>query len=262
MEKVNVKSAIAFVESLSLGNTSGLATAATESLGDAVKTDGSEDAVVVGSQIVEFAEQLNTNVRQHVSNTFLLAKLTADLEVQNTNSKSNWYPKYYETLTRTGWTIEAADGATRTFKETNLEVHKQIIPFLTLYFGPAISSASLILELLKNLDEMDADTPWITLFQRTTQQVTANQFMVSYIGANSDNQPTMKLAQFELVGKKDISQLLFFKLQETSISLSSLSKTFSANEALFEQLKDVVRDKVDEFTVDHVRAIDLSELRS
>jgi len=263
MHETNLKSAIGYVESIDLSNIKIADSASNlESLGevDPTKLSGKEDALVVGSQIVEFASQLSPEMRLHVSNTFLLAKLTADLEVQKTGSESNWYPKYFEILTRTGWTVETATGVKDSFEATNLQVNKQIIPFLTLLFGPAVSAGSLILNLLENLDEMDKATPWITLFERNARQLTANQFQVSYVAADSNDNPAMKLAQFELTAEKQITQVLFFKLQETSVSLTGLSKTFSANESLFTTLKDTVKNKISRFTTDYISEIDLDQL--
>lgn len=124
-----------------------------------------QQAVVVGSQIAEFAARVPLNLRPQISNSFLLAQLAANKQLSGGGDSQAWYSKYCEVLANTGWVMETNAFNERDVAGSTLQVHKEILPVIVAALGPAAATAAIITAALDGLEKMSRDSPWITLFQ-------------------------------------------------------------------------------------------------
>lgn len=215
-------------------------------------------AVTIGSQIAEFAAAVPAEMRPHISNSFLLAQLAANKELEKTNGGTEaWYKKYLEVLSNVGWVRESQSFSLREISGTGLQVHKQILPVIAAALGPAAAAAAVVTAVLKGLADMNKDSPWITLFDHESQRASANQFQIAHADAGPDGRPTMSLFCFELNAKRSITQVLFFKFDQTKASLRHFSAKLSVNEAVFDGVKGVVENRIADYLAGYVTAIDI-----
>lgn len=206
---------------------------------------GVEQVVTVGSQISEFAKSVPEDLRESIDNSFLLAQLAANFEIdENGGGTIEWYDKYIEVLEHAGWVTETRGDTMRKIDGSALKVHKEIIPVLTAALGPAAAAASVVVKVLEGLEAMNQDQPWITLFDRESQRATANQFQISYVEVDVEQIPRLTLASFELNAKRSVTQVLFFKFSDSSAKLAHFEAKLSINQTVFDAGKAIIADRL------------------
>ena len=261
------KSAISFLESLELpetpAQTLGVTAAELESEGfesadlpaPPSYDGGIEQAVTVGSQIAGFSDEVPVELRPQIANSFLLAQLAANRHIEDSGGNAtDWYHKYIEVLSNVGWLVEGDASAVRSVEGSVLEVHKEIISVITVALGPMAAAAPIILAVLNGLKNMSKDDPWITLFNRESQRASANQFQISYASVDGQN-PRITLACFELDAHKTVTQVLFFKFDDSHASLKQFESKMSVNGAVFDTVNSVVEDKIKDYIHGYVTDI-------
>ena len=216
-----------------------------------------DQTVTVGSQLAGFAAGIDAELRQNISNAFLLAQLAANRRIEDTGgSPKDWYKMYISVLTNIGWTLEGNASAERDITGTTLQVHEQIIPVITAALGPAASAASTIISILNGLKEMNKDTPWITLFHRESQRVRANQFQVSY-ATKEGMKPRITLLGFEFEAEKSVTQVLFFTFGSSEAKLKNFEVKLSLDEDVFAIVKDQIKAKIANYITGYVSDIEI-----
>lgn len=215
------------------------------------------DSVAVGSQIAAFAEGFDHSLREPIANAFLLAQLAADKLVEKTGGDTEiWYKEYVRVLGGLGLIDEDRSVTFKEISGTTLEVHKEIIPVLTAVMAPAVAAASALLAVLDGLAAMDKNSPWITLFDRTSQRAQANQFQISYADI-VDGVPVISLAAFVLQAERSVVQVLFFRFSDSDAKLRHFSKRMTINTSRFNSGKNAIAQKLAERTQDFIADIDI-----
>jgi hypothetical protein len=166
---------------------------------------------------------------------------------------ARWYQRYVDVLVNIGWVIETNVVTQRDVSGHNLSVHEEIIPVVTAALGPVAASASVI-ALLKGLANMNKDLPWITLFERESQRVSANQFQISYTKIENGT-PRITLVGFELDASGSVTQVLFFKFGASHASLKHRDIKIAVNATLFGQVADTIAARVKTFVTQYIADI-------
>ena len=222
------------------------------------KVKDSDQAVVIGSQLAEFAADVPFELRPLISNSFLLAQLAAKKAIEQSGGGTReWFEKYVDVLTSIGWVGEGIAEAGHEVIGSTLQAHKEIITALTTALGPAAATASIVLAALKGLREMSEKSPWITLFDRQSQTRTVQQFQIAYARATQAAAPEIILACFELSASASVTQILFFKFSSSDAKLHHRQAKLSMNETVFEAVKDVVKEKLADHVSNLIRTIDI-----
>lgn len=219
-------------------------------------TSDVDQAVTIGSQIAEFAANVPAELRPQISNSFLLAQLAANREIQdNGGGTKEWYDRYVDVLANIGWLVESNQESVREVTGSSLEVHKEIIPVLTAALGPAVAARTVIISVLNGLAEMDKDQPWITLFDSESQRASANQFQIAYAAVDENSKPRISLVCFELNASRSITQVLFFKFSTSSAHLRHFGAELGINPAVFESTKGIVENRIAQYVASYVADI-------
>ncbi len=217
----------------------------------------SQQAVVIGSQIAEFEAGIPAAMRSQISNSFLLAQLAAKKMIsQNGGGAREWFEKYVDVLTSIGWIGEGIAVAGHEVRGDTLQAHKEIVTVIATALGPAAAAASVVLAALNGLKEMTENSPWITLFDRQSQSKTVQQFHCARPGGGQ-RCTCRGLGLFRTFGvgishPGAVLQVLFVQCQ-TAPSSSQLSM----NEAAFDEVKDLVKEKIAEHVSGMISAIDI-----
>ena len=234
----------------------GTRAAETEQPAVTFRNDG--QALAVGSQIAEFAENVPVKIRPAISNSILLAQLAANKAVKdNTGTSAAWRESYRNVLLNTGWLFEGSSMGMEEIKQDGLEVHKAIIPVLAAVLGPAVAAAAIVTTVLKGLQSMNEDAPWITLFNRESRRAKVSQFQIGYVQAPNAAVPKMSTIFFELEVTKNVTQVLFFKFSGAKGSLFYSNTDLSLNSSLAGDLGDAVRKKVAAYASTFIQEIQI-----
>lgn len=217
---------------------------------------GVDQVVTVGSQLAEFERSFPAELRPHAANSFLLAQLAADKYLADHGGNStNWYNLYTTVLGRIGWNIESRDSSLKVVNAASLRVHQQLIPLLVSALGPAAAASSLIIDVLKGLENIDKNQPWMALFDQESQRAAANQFQISYGSVDPDGVPRLRLSGFELDAGAGVTQVLFFKLSTATATLRQFSIDVSANGPIIESIAPVVASRIEAYVASYVMSV-------
>jgi hypothetical protein len=217
-----------------------------------------DQAVTVGSQIAGFAANVPADIRPQISNSFLLAQLAANRDIQdNGGGTKEWYEKYVEVLTKIGWLLEDKQESMRQVSSSDLNLHKEVIPLLVTVLGTSLPAAVVVTSVLKSLSEMNKNQPWITLFDRESQRASANQFQVSYASVDEKGFPRISLVCFVLDASRSVTQVLFFKFSATNATISHFGAELGINPTVFDRSIQVVENRITDYVANYVENIEI-----
>ena len=158
-----------------------------------VQFGSDKEAVAVGAQVTEFTRRVTPTQRTAVADCLLLAQLAANKATAQNPDQMAWYRKYVEVLENIGWTVDSLSLEDKQIEHVDLDVHKAIIPVLAELLGPAVAAVSLVIGVLKGLQEMDRDKPWITVFERASQHASGAKFQFGFVDATGDENPSVAI---------------------------------------------------------------------
>ena len=251
----SVDSAVDFVQSLDLP----YAGPQLEGVAEPVTFSDKPEVATVGAQVTEFSAQVAPPQRAAVADCLLLAQLAANKATTGNPDQMAWYRKYVEVLQNIGWTVEEMTLQERQLEDTGLDVHKAIIPVLAAVLGPAVAVASMIIAVLKGLQEMDNSSPWITLFDRASQHASGATFQFGYVDATPGADPAIaiKLLAVAIDANRTITQVLFFKISNQESKLRTADGRLGIVGSRLDSIKGAVADRVLPFLADNISKLDL-----
>lgn len=216
-----------------------------------------QELVAVGPQLAEFSDKVPAELRPLISNSMLLAQLAANKATGQAGTVFDWHRKYREVLSNIGWQAHGSEEQVQEVSNKNLGVHKAIIPVLTAMLGPAVAASSLVVSVLQGLQEMDASSPWITLFDQSSQHAKGAKFQISYVDANEQGEPAISLLAFTVAAERTITQVLFFKFSSQKAELRKSTSSLATTAARLQSDKDVIAGRVQSFISDFVKNIEI-----
>ncbi|WP_376964159.1 hypothetical protein ABNQ39_26720 [Azospirillum sp. A26] len=214
-------------------------------------------ALVVGSQMAEFSGTVPRSVRPAISNGLLLGHLAARKATAGRDDPWAWYREYCTVMEKIGWLPTGAQQTQHDVDGRNASVHEAIIPVLMAAFGPAAAASSIILKVLGQLQTMDKDQPWLTLFEHRSLNVKAAKFTMNYIDGKDDEGVSLTTAFFSLEASKTLDQVLFFKFSEEKATLRSAQVDGVISAGTIAQTESALSRKVQPYIVDNIRNIEI-----
>jgi hypothetical protein len=214
-------------------------------------------ALTVGSQITEFSNTVPQSIRPAVSNGLLLGQLAAEKATAGNSDPIAWFDAFNSVMKKIGWQSTLSELNEQTVSDKNAALHKAIIPIVTAIFGPGVAASSIIVAVLKGLESMDQDAPWITVFQQKSNKVSASNFGLSYVDAGANGGATLKTAYFSLRGAQVLTQVLFFKFASSDAKMKSGRCEMSLSPQTIATAGDALQQKVAPFIVDNIKNIDI-----
>jgi hypothetical protein len=223
-------------------------------------TDGRQ-AMVVGAQLTEFTDKVPPELRAAISDSLLLAQLAADRTASKAGGTAgvfDWYEKYIDVLKGIGWVVVDFEQLSQQVGTQNTGVHNAIIPLVTAMLGPgAIAAGSMIVSLLGGLQTMDAQSKWLTLFDRASQHAQGAKFQVSHVDVAEGAAPVVKLLCFAIDAKHAITQVLFFKFSGDEADLRKATGTFTAERARLLETHPAIAERVKPYILDYVTNVEI-----
>lgn len=221
-----------FVESADIGILSQLE-AATENT-DSLELDKIPDGIVSGQTLIDFSNTPKVEIRASVSLALLFASRVATAGLKEGDDDNDWLALYTSSLGKLGFHVPPSTMSLSKFKKEGLEVHKAIIPFLTVALGGA-AIGPIILSALENLKSIDEDRPWIKLFERERRNFTTRELHFAAVSADTFT-TSIRHVVARLDFKHQVTQVLFFKIGKNEAEFESASTLITANNSLLESL--------------------------
>jgi hypothetical protein len=214
-------------------------------------------AVTVGSQMAEFSSAVPQAVRPMVSNGLLLGQLAANKATATNADPAAYFGAFNDVMKKIGWQVTSSELAQQTISDQNAELNKAIIPIVTAIFGPGAAAGSIIIAVLKGLQSLDQDAPWITVFEQKSAKVNAANFGLSYVDRGDGDGATLKTAYFALQASQNLTQVLFFKFSTSDATMKSGQCQMGLSPQIIATTGDALQQKVAPFVLDNIKNISI-----
>jgi hypothetical protein len=256
MTRASPQSARAFVDAIELPPTRG-ATRGFESADTVLELNADkEQAAVVGSEVVSFAKGVSVERRNDIVNCALLAQLVANKRIADRAKLIEWYKEYFDVLSNLGWTLENNGFSSYEEKADGLEAHEAILKVAAVVLGAAPTALAIVTSTIQAMKSMDADNPWITIFDRESKQSNTARFQVS-LAEQSGSAVSLSLMAFALEANSTLTQVLFFKIRRDKVRLQQCSTQVGINEEVLGAVRSKVKNKLAGMSRDFVDSLDL-----
>ena len=199
------------------------------------------DGIVTGSNLIQFPAEASPAVRSSVALSLLAAQRVANND-HVILTPDQWVSRHNTVLQNLNWLIEGGSFVKSEMKGLNVAVHQAIIPLLTTVFG-GVTAGAAILAVLNNLQSMDQQSPWITLFDRQSRRFNVTEYTFSVVKVEGE-QVHLNMATARLDASFGITQVLFFKLKNQNAEFESAGAKISAQADLLEDLNDGLKVKL------------------
>lgn len=198
--------------------------------------------VVSGTTLIDFSATPSQTIRASVSLAMLFASRVASKAMTKDDDENDWLAAYTTNLSKMGFALAGSAIVSSRFKKTGLQVHKALIPFLTVAFGGG-AVGPIILAGLKNLQDMEKDSPWITLFDRETRRFNARELHFAAVSSDETN-TNIRYAIARLSVDYEETNVLFFKLSKAEAEFESSTTTMSGNNGLLAAVEPQLRARL------------------
>lgn len=212
------------------------------------------EGIVSGSTMIGFEPDLSTELRKSVALCLTAAQKVAKAD-SVAASPDLWVERHDMVLRGLNW-VSTGGGTVFTERDvSNMAVHKAIIPFLTAAFGTAATATSLIITAIEQMQQMNANAPWITLFERESRRFDVSEYRFATVGL-SNGIVVLRLAAARFIAQQERVQVLFFKRNDLQVSFNLASRVLTANTDLLEEMNESLARKLLGHTNDFVEELD------
>ncbi len=218
------------------------------------------NGLVTGSNLIQFPTAAARELKSSVALSLLLAQRVASTDTAIVTPQQ-WIDRHNMVLTNLNWMSGGGGTVKSQFKNINVAVHQAIIPFLTAAFGAAVAAGSLIITALKQLADMDKNSPWITLFDRQSRRFNVSEYMFTVVDVQDDI-VRLNMASARLDATFGTTQVLFFKVMNQAASFESASAKFSAQSSLVTEMNADLQNKLAALTRSFIASLPADVLKA
>jgi hypothetical protein len=218
-----------------------------------IDIDNLPNGIVTGANLIQFPSDASPELKSSVALSLLAAQRVASNDPV-VLSPAQWLDRHNTVLQNLNWRNEGGGVAKSQFDSIDVAVHQAIIPFLTAAFAGAVGAGALILTALKQLQEMDKNSPWITLFDRQSRHFDVTEYQFSVVQVIGDT-VHLKVAAARLNASFGTTQVLFFKLKKQNAEFEQANQSFSAEAALLTEMNADLKVKLMTLTKSFIRSL-------
>jgi hypothetical protein len=218
---------------------------------DATKNQGQ----VVGSGLFSFAQGVDAEVRQAISDSALLAQLIANKRVPGGEPVLKWYGAYFEVLTNIGWTIQASTFEQYKASGNAAETYDQIIKVLAAAIVPATTALAVLMAGINALKSMTPKSSWFTIFKRDSEKGAIARFQTGLVEKGTEADVRVALLASSIEGNNTTTQVLFWKVKHSEAKLKTRSAEVSINRRAMLQLQPKIQEKIGDYQTDYLSSI-------
>ena len=197
--------------------------------------------LVIGNTLLDVSSVPSAEVRAGISLSMLFANRVAPHD-PGAKDVDSWLAAYQTSLGDLGFRLSGTARVNSHFHKLNVDVHKAIIPFLTIAFGGG-AIGPIILSALDNLQKMKEDSPWITLFDRETRRFSVQEMHFGAAVANG-TETEIRYAVARLHVDLGQTQILFFRVTKNTADFESLTTRMSVSNSLMAVMEDDLKTRL------------------
>lgn len=222
--------------------------------------DADAQTLIAGSGLIVAAENVPAQTREDLINCTLFAQLAASHEVPDGKKIMQWYDAYFRRLRVLGWAQSNYQFEDYRFGGQHAEAHKAIEKVIVALLGPGAAALSVIQAALGALQEMDEESPWLTLFDRQTRTERSARFQVAIAQIGAGGLLETALVAFKLVAKVQFTQVLFFKFSSNKTTLQHASGIATIHESALAQTRVDIASRLEAYRRQMVLEVELAPL--
>jgi hypothetical protein len=218
----------------------------------------SDQAAVVGSDVVAFMKGVTREQRQDVMNATLLAQLVARKQIPTPESLEQierWYDEYFDVLTKIGFQLTNRDFSEYHEHSGTFEAHQAILDVAAALLVGAPGALALVKTTLEALQKMSEDSPWITLFNRESHSANAARFQVSVVEQDDNGEVVLSVISFGLQAEHKVTQVLFFKFKKNDVRLQQHSGKVTINAPVLTAVRSQIADRLIAYSTDFIQGL-------
>lgn len=219
------------------------------------------EAAVVDSNLLTYSEGTPPEVKNLVASWMLFAQRAANAQVAGRDDAVAWVTAYYKVLTDTGWVIRNNDQGWTEENVFGSQVHHNILAFASVVLGPGAAALAILAAAIKSLDDMDKDSPWITLFDRRGRTAKTVGFSVANCTSADGGAggAALDCVDFTIDAKQVLTKVLFFEFTSQSASMARRKMVLELTPHAMSKYGPTIRDRVDDDVLKSIAAYDLAE---
>jgi hypothetical protein len=191
--------------------------------------------VVAGKTLIDYSGTASDAMRSAVSLAMIFAGRVASKGVAADAPEDAWLAAYQGSLKTLGFSVSGAAMQRAEFSKKGLLVHQAIIPFLTIALGGA-GVGPVILAALNNLQAMDKDRPWVTLFDRESRRHESRELHFAAITSDAAT-TTIRQVIARLAYRATTTNILFLKVDDVTAEFESATTQIIGNNELLLALR-------------------------
>jgi hypothetical protein len=211
--------------------------------------------VVSGNTLIDYSATSEA-MRGGLSLALAFANRSALAALGPDADEDDFFAAYKSNLVRLGFNVSQGAFVKSRFKKKGLVVHKAIIPFLTAALG-GVGIGPVLVSLLQNLQSIDSDRPWITLFDRETRMFETREMHFAAATSNHDLTSVRHVAARLFFVDKE-TNVLFFKISEMAAEFESATMTLGINNGLLASIEPALRKRLATTARDFISSATLS----
>ena len=203
--------------------------------------------LVAGSALIVAAEHVPAQTREDLINCTLFAQLAASGDVPDSKKIMSWYDAYFTRLRHLGWAQSDTQFQDYRFSGKHAEAHKAIEKVLVALLGPQAAALVVIQAALKGLQEMNENSPWLTLFDQQSRVEKSARFQVATAQVGPGGLLQTALVAFHLKAKSKFTQVLFFRFSSSSTTMKYASGIATIQESALAETRKMISEQLSEY---------------
>ncbi|WP_439669201.1 hypothetical protein DAMDJJ_28090 [Cupriavidus necator] len=215
-----------------------------EAGGPGLQLDKLPAGVVAGNTLIDYSGTASDEMRSAVSLAMVFAGRVAAKQVGKDAPEDEWLAAYQTALGQLGFSVGGTAMQRARFSKKGLLVHNAIIPFLTIALGGA-GVGPVILAALHNLQEMDKDRPWVTLFDRESRRHESRELHFAAIASDSTT-TTIRHVIARLAYEATTTNVLFLKIDDVTAEFESATTQIIGNNQLLATIAPKLRERMEQ----------------
>ena len=220
--------------------------------------EGLPNGFVSGSNLVSAEEGVSALTKSVVALSLLAAQRVADND-EVVRTPDQWIQRYNDVLKNLNWTQEHQSYVTREFAKSEVAVHQAIVPLLQTALGGAAGAMSMIASVLTQLQDIEKNSPWITLFDNQSQRFDVNEYLFTTID-EKDGLARLSMAAARFGAEYGKTHVLFFKVTQFDARFDMAESRMTSNVALLEEMNEALKSKLASQTSLYIQEMDIGNL--
>lgn len=218
-----------------------------------------DQALVVGSDVVSFTTGVEADFRQAITDSSLFSQLVAIHKVGENADPMAFFDAYFATLLGLGWIEQQRETAAVSLDAGGIDVHEAITGVISTFLAPVAGPAAMaaVIAVLNGLHKMDADQPFITLFNKRSQHGEIGRFQITSVRHDPAQGLMAEVMAFALKADQVVTQVLFFRLHRGSTELRRSFGSLSIDTAALAGIRPNLAAKVQAFRTALIAEADL-----